>query len=65
MSDALAGPLTRLIGISKEFESTAPQIPNDLCSQLHQLKNFSAYVPLIGIFSAGKSSLLNLWLGQN
>lgn len=65
MSDALTGPLTRLIGISKEFESTAPQIPNDFCSQLHQLKNFSAYVPLIGIFSAGKSSLLNLWLGQN
>lgn len=65
MSDALTGPLTRLIGISKEFESTAPQIPNDFCLQLNQLKNFSAYVPLIGIFSAGKSSLLNLWLGQN
>lgn len=65
MSDALAGPLTRLIGISKEFESTAPQISDDFCSQLDQIKNFSAYVPLIGIFSAGKSSLLNLWMGQN
>lgn len=65
MSDALTGPLTRLIGISKEFKATAPQISNDFCSQLYQLNNFTACVPLIGIFSAGKSSLLNLWLGQN
>lgn len=65
MSDALTGPLTRLIGISKEFETTAPHIFNDFTSQLFQINNFTACVPLIGIFSAGKSSLLNLWLGQN
>ncbi|MDN8597920.1 dynamin family protein [Citrobacter sp. S2-9] len=65
MSDALTGPLTRLIGISKDFEATAPHILNDFTSQLFQINNFTACVPLIGIFSAGKSSLLNLWLGQN
>lgn len=46
-----------------------PDLTGDTRKELHELLNairdFKAYVPFIGIFTVGKSSLLNTWLGEN
>lgn len=46
-----------------------PQLAADLIKNIEQLKrdinSFSAYVPFIGLFSAGKSALLNCYIGMD
>lgn len=46
-----------------------PQLAADLIKNIGQLKkdinSFSAYVPFIGLFSAGKSALLNCYIGMD
>ena len=45
-----------------------PQLAADLIKNIEQLRSninsFSAYVPFIGLFSAGKSALLNCYIGS-
>ena len=44
-------------------------IPNKLQNQLtkveNDLKNFKIYIPLVGAFNSGKSSLINKYLGED
>lgn len=48
-----------LIPISKKYDSSN----TDLEGWKSEIENYRAYVPLIGVYSSGKSSLLNTFLG--
>lgn len=56
--------ISELINISSDYQQTASQLHTELSVLPQQVENFSVCVPVIGMFSAGKSSLLNAWLEQ-
>jgi GTPase SAR1 family protein len=49
-----------LIPISKKYDYSS----TDLEAWVPEIENYHAYVPLIGVYSSGKSSLLNTFLGS-
>lgn len=51
--------------ISHKYTNTLPEFEDELNIVQEEINGFSAYIPVIGMFSAGKSSLLNSWLGND
>jgi GTPase SAR1 family protein len=56
--------LGELSGIGARYRETAPEVFAKVSELPGQMAGFTVCVPVIGMFSAGKSSLLNAWLGH-
>lgn len=48
--------------ISARYTTSVPNLEEELKQLPIDMDGFMAYLPVIGIFNAGKSSLLNMWL---
>jgi predicted GTPase len=57
--------IKELSGVSHQYINTLPQLESELNLVPQKMNEFSVYIPVIGMFSAGKSSLLNAWLEKD
>lgn len=65
MNAALLEQLHKLTQIAKNHGNLAEGVLADIAALETRIENFRAYVPFLGVFTVGKSSLLNAWLGEN
>ncbi|MBV5330144.1 MAG: dynamin family protein [Chlorobium sp.] len=65
MKNELGRYMDAMRDISARYTTSAPDLADALKQIPHEMDAFVAYMPVIGIFNAGKSSLLNMWLGQD
>lgn len=65
MQHTLNTAILQLDAISAPYGEVAATIQTDLHTLSNAVQAFTLYVPFIGEYSAGKSSLLNTWLCQN
>lgn len=57
--------LDRLNDIALKYGSITEGARKEISQLKEEIVNFRAYVPFMGIFTVGKSSLLNTWLGED
>ncbi len=60
----LGDAVGRLSQICEGYKDSAVDISNNMEQLKNGIASFEACVPAVGIFSAGKSALFNMWLGQ-
>ena len=65
MKNELGCYIDAMKDISARHTTSAPDLVDALKQIPNEMDAFVAYMPVIGIFNAGKSSLLNMWLGQD
>lgn len=64
MQPKLLSPLEELAKIAENYGKPAEGTLADIAAIRQSMKAFRAYVPFLGVFTVGKSSLLNDWLGE-
>ena len=64
MTQDLSLVLDSVEKISEKYESFSEETRNSISELKASMRCFRAYVPFLGEFSVGKSSLLNDWLGE-
>lgn len=64
MQPKMSIQLEELAKIAAKYGKLAEGTMSDIAAIRHSMKNFRAYVPFLGVFTVGKSSLLNDWLGE-
>lgn len=64
MQPKLLSPLEELAKIAENYGNAAEGTLADIAAIRQSMKDFRAYVPFLGVFTVGKSSLLNDWLGE-
>lgn len=57
--------LDELMALARDYGNLSGEIQEELANLENDIRKFRAYVPFMGIFTVGKSSLLNAWLEEN
>ncbi|WP_165079142.1 MULTISPECIES: dynamin family protein [unclassified Desulfovibrio] len=57
--------LEELASIAEKYGKLTEGTRGDIAAIRQGMKDFRAYVPFLGVFTVGKSSLLNDWLGES
>ncbi len=64
MKPKMVVELDELAKIAGKYGKLAEGTLGDISAIKQSMENFRAYVPFLGVFTVGKSSLLNDWLGE-
>lgn len=65
MKNKLTFAVQKMAGLCENYHEVVGEIRSEIKNLESSIASFEAYVPFIGEFSAGKSSLLNVWLGES
>lgn len=65
MKPKILAELDELAKIAGKYGKLAEGTLGDIAAIKQNMENFRAYVPFLGVFTVGKSSLLNDWLGES
>lgn len=64
MPTSLTQKIDQLADVAREYIELTNGLVKDLDAIKLDMKDYRAYVPFLGVFTVGKSSLLNDWLGE-